>query len=154
MRCWPASSRAAAWFERALAARPDYAEAHTNYGVLLESLGRSDDAIAHFKKALTARPDHAIALGNMGRLLMRRGRPNEAIWHFDRLHRLQPDNPAAADSLAAAYAAAGDVKRAATLEHEALQLAIAARSDELARVIRGRLQEYEDAAANGSTRLP
>jgi len=85
---------------------------------------------------------------------MRRGNPNEAIRHFERLQRFQPDNPAVLDSLAGSYAAAGQPDRAVAMAHAALQRAIAAGNDQLAREIRGRLLQYEEQQASSANIRP
>ena len=128
---------------QAIAARPGFAEAHTNLGVLLDAGGRSDEALEQFRKALESRPDHQVAHGNLARLLMRRGRPDQAIRHFEHLQRLQPDNAALLGNLAAAYSATGLASRAVQTAQNALQKAIAANNEPLARELRARMQEYE-----------
>lgn len=46
-------------FRRALAAQPDYAEAHHNLANALRSTGRVDEAVVHFHRALALRPGPA-----------------------------------------------------------------------------------------------
>ena len=46
---------------RALAIKPDYAEAHSNLGNVLQHLGRLEEAVACYQKALDAKPDDAGA---------------------------------------------------------------------------------------------
>ena len=41
-----------ALIRKAVAARPDYAEAHNNLGVQLIALGRKDEALASFRAAV------------------------------------------------------------------------------------------------------
>jgi len=53
-------------YDRALALRPDYAEAHTNRGVTLHVLKRFDEALQCYAHALAARPDFAEAHYNEG----------------------------------------------------------------------------------------
>ena len=53
-------------YDRALALRPDYAEAHTNLGVTLHALKRFDDALQSHERALAVRPDFAEAHYNEG----------------------------------------------------------------------------------------
>jgi Flp pilus assembly protein TadD len=141
---------------RAIAARPAFPEAHTNLGVLLEATGRPDEAAAEYRRALESRPDHAAAHANLGRLLMRRGRADQAIRHFENLQRSQPDNPVVLRNLAAAYAALGETGRAVKTAQAALQRAIAANNEPLARELRAQLQDYETRGAADSApgRLP
>jgi hypothetical protein len=53
-------------YDRALALRPDYAEAHTNRGVTMHVLERFDEALQCYERALAARPDFAEAHYNEG----------------------------------------------------------------------------------------
>jgi Flp pilus assembly protein TadD len=141
-------SRASDAFEhltRAIAAKPTYAEAHANLGVLLEATGRPVEALDHYKKALESRPDNAAALANLARLQMRRGRPDQAVGHYEHLQRLQPDNAVVLASLAAAYAADNQPGRAVRTAHAALQRALAAKNETLARELNAKIQEYEAA---------
>ncbi len=48
-------------YEKALAIKPDYAEAYNNMGLVLKDKGESDAAIESFKKALKIKPDYASA---------------------------------------------------------------------------------------------
>ena len=57
---------ALAQYDRALALRPDYAEAHTNRGVTLHTLKRFDEALQCYARAIAARPDFAEAHYNEG----------------------------------------------------------------------------------------
>jgi hypothetical protein len=52
---------AAASFERALALRPEYAEAHYNLGCVFEDLGRLNEALARMARALEIKPDYSQA---------------------------------------------------------------------------------------------
>lgn len=57
--------RAAACYERALAADPDFAEVHYNYGLLLCEMGRIPDAEAHVGRAVALRPGFAEAQSSL-----------------------------------------------------------------------------------------
>ena len=140
----------------AIAVKPTYAEAHSNLGVLLEATGRPDEAFDHYRKALESRPDNAAALANLSRLLIRRGRPDQAVDHLERLQRLQPENPVVLGNLAAAYAADGQASRAVRSAREALQRALAAKNEALARQLGTMLQEFEqlEQAGRGNGSLP
>jgi len=52
---------ALATYERALAIRSNYAEAHSNSLVTLHELQRFDDALASYDRPLTLRRDYAAA---------------------------------------------------------------------------------------------
>ena len=87
---------------------------------------------------------------------MRRGRPDQAIDHLERLQRLQPENPVVLGNLAAAYAANGQVSRAVRSAREAMQRAVAAKNEALARQLGTMLQEFEqrEQAGGGNGSLP
>ena len=52
---------------RALATKPDYAEAFSNMGVSLKGQGKLKEAIEAYNKALAIKPDLAEAYNNKGR---------------------------------------------------------------------------------------
>lgn len=57
------------YLERALAIKPDHAEAHNNRGFALGKLKRRDEALASYDKAIALKPDYADAYYNRGILL-------------------------------------------------------------------------------------
>jgi tetratricopeptide (TPR) repeat protein len=81
--------------DRALALRPDFAEAWSNRGALLKSVGRHADALESFSRALGLQPDHVSVLNNRAALLQELGRNQEALADYDRALALQPDYPEA-----------------------------------------------------------
>ena len=77
--------------DRALALRPDYAEAHLNRGNALNGLGRFDKALASYDRALAVRPDYAEAFANRGLTLHELQRYEEALANHDQALALRPD---------------------------------------------------------------
>ena len=59
--------------KKAIAIKPEYAEAHSNLGLTLQELGRLEDARASYNKAIVIKPDLAEAHSNLGLLLMQTG---------------------------------------------------------------------------------
>ena len=53
-------------YNKALAIKPDYAEAYNNMGVTLKEQGKLEEAIEAYNKALAIKPDYAEAYNNMG----------------------------------------------------------------------------------------
>jgi len=104
---------AIAGFERAIAARPDYPEAHNNLGIALESSGRSAEAATHYRAALESRPNLAAAHNNLGRLLLARGEVGNAMAEFRLALRARPDNADAQFNLGRALIANGQPREAA-----------------------------------------
>jgi Flp pilus assembly protein TadD len=69
-------------FQKALAIKPDLAEADYYLGTILAGCGRIDEAIAHYQTALKIRPDLAEAHYHLGVILARLGRTDEAVGHY------------------------------------------------------------------------
>ena len=69
-------------YQRALELKPDYAEAHNNWGAALATRGRIDEAIGHYQQALQINPGYAQAHYNLGLALAARGRTDEAAAHY------------------------------------------------------------------------
>ena len=60
------TDEALASYDRALALKPDYAEAFYNRGNALQELKRTDEAVASYDRALALKPDYAEAHSNRG----------------------------------------------------------------------------------------
>jgi len=85
------AAEAAASFERALALRPNYAEALNNLGNLQREAGRLDEAAALYQKALNFRPDLPELHNNLGGIHDQAGRLDEAAACFRRALAAKPD---------------------------------------------------------------
>jgi predicted O-linked N-acetylglucosamine transferase (SPINDLY family) len=83
---------AADLFKGAVAARPNDAAAHSNYGNVLCDLGRWRDALALYERALQLDPRYWKAYNNRGRALRALGELDAALESYDRLVRMQPDD--------------------------------------------------------------
>ena len=84
-------------------------------------------AIAHYEKACAANPESTDAQNNLAWILatcrdesLRNGR--RAMKLARRANQIKPNDPATLDTLAAAYAAAGDFQNAIKAQLEAIQL--------------------------------
>jgi tetratricopeptide (TPR) repeat protein len=75
---------------RALEPPPDDPVAWNNRGVILDMLGRSDEAMTCYERALRVAPDDGYALNNMAAILNRRGEYRRALEVFDRVLRTHP----------------------------------------------------------------
>ncbi len=84
---------------KALAIKPDYAEAHNNLGVALQELGKLDEAVASYHKALAIEPDYAEAHNNLGGALQELGKLDESITAYRESLRIKPDYDTAAVNL-------------------------------------------------------
>ncbi len=83
---------AIAAFQRAIAAAPDYANAHYNLGNVFREQGSLTEAIATFEKALAADAGHSGAPAALGQTLSAAGRSAEAIGYFERALELLPED--------------------------------------------------------------
>jgi predicted O-linked N-acetylglucosamine transferase (SPINDLY family) len=77
--------------DRAIALRPEYAEAFSNRGNVLQKLERLDEALASYDRAIALRPDYAEAFSNRGNVLQKLNRLDEALASHDRAIALRPD---------------------------------------------------------------
>ena len=82
---------AVASYQKALAIKPDYAEAHSNLGLSLKDLEWLDEAAASCRKALTIKPDLAEAHNNLGNVLRCLGELDEAIMSYQKALAIRPD---------------------------------------------------------------
>jgi len=93
---------AATHFEKALTIRPDYPEALLNFGVVLDEMGRVEDAIREQREAIRLRPDNAVAHMNLAVSLSHMpGGVAQVLAEFRTALRLNPNLAEAHFALAA-----------------------------------------------------
>jgi tetratricopeptide (TPR) repeat protein len=90
-------------FLEALRLNPDNAKAHISLGNILESRGRTDEALEHYTRASELDSTDAIARINIGNILLNKEKTAEAIAHYAAAVHLAPDNGYAHYNLAQAY---------------------------------------------------
>lgn len=82
--------------QRAIAAAPQHAGAHMNYGGVLKRLGRLNEAAAAFERAAALRADAPVpALRQLASVLIDLGRGEEAVACCTRILALAPKDPVA-----------------------------------------------------------
>lgn len=81
---------AVAHLRRAIAARPDFAEAHFNLGNALASRGRMGDAVVHYQRVVELLPDFAGGHFNLANSLASQGQFKLAEKHYRRTIELHP----------------------------------------------------------------
>jgi Flp pilus assembly protein TadD len=114
------AGRARAAFEKALALKPDLAEANNDLGALLARGGDVDAAITRFRAALASIPEYPDALNNLGYALLLSGRDQEARGLYEKALALQPDFPEALNNLGLLLGRAGDLAGAERYFRDAL----------------------------------
>jgi tetratricopeptide (TPR) repeat protein len=84
---------ALAAFDRVVALRPDWAEAHFNRGFLRQKLNDHEAALEAFDQALAHNPDHDRALYGKALSLIATKRQDDAVAPLQRNTKLQPMSP-------------------------------------------------------------
>ncbi len=85
------AARAVELFDRAIAIRPDFPEAHDNRGTALYALDRFEAAAASYDRAIALKPGQPGAHANRGNALQALGRGPEALADYDAAIALKPD---------------------------------------------------------------
>jgi tetratricopeptide (TPR) repeat protein len=122
---------ARASYGRALAIRPDFAEAHQNLGMVLatasmkvanalRSIGRLDEAVAGYRRALQSKPDLAAAHIELGTALRLQQRTDESEASCRKALDLDPNSVAALAVLAELRADTGRFAAAEELYKRAI----------------------------------
>jgi Flp pilus assembly protein TadD len=136
-------------YRRAVELRPDNAEARSNLGRILTTTGDDAAALDEFRRALELRPDLPAAVAGLSWVLATSAdanlrRPAEAVKAGERAAAMTLNaDPSVLDTLAAAYASAGDFDRAVTTARAALDGATRLRMSTLAEHVRARLSLFE-----------
>ena len=82
---------ALASYARAIALKPDYADAYNNRGNTLRDLGRLDEALASYDKAIALQSNYAEALSNRGGALVDLKRHEDAVASYAAALAIAPD---------------------------------------------------------------
>jgi tetratricopeptide (TPR) repeat protein len=98
------------------------AEAHRNFGVVLSTQGRLQEAIGQYERALQLNPDYGEAHGKLGNVLLREGKLQEAISHYEQALRINPGYLEAHNNLGSALVRVGKVEEAISQWEQALRI--------------------------------
>ena len=136
-------------YRRSLLLKPNDAVTLASLASLLWSRHEIETAIGHYRRALELDPDLPAALVDLAWILATSERadiraPLEAVRLAERAVQLTDDhNSTVLDTLAAAYAAAGELDRAIATAQRALAVASVSGPRELVEDIRARLDRYK-----------
>jgi tetratricopeptide (TPR) repeat protein len=142
-------TEAGAHLTAALWLDPNSAQAHYYLGQVFVQGGKIDDAITHFEEALRLVPDWIEPMNNLAWFLAVSKQtsihnPDKAVQLAQRCCELTSyKEPQLLDTLAAAYAAAGDFGKAVETTEKALQLCQSSKQNALRKEIENRLALYK-----------
>ena len=147
------TDEAVATFEKVLKASPQDVDAHYRLGIALRRQGKFTAALAHWREGLRLRPDNIILLNDTACLLatspeasVRNGK--EAVELAKKCVALSGGKvPELLDTLAAAYAEAGQFPEAVKTAEEALALATSQKKAGLVEDLRARIKLYKSGSA-------
>lgn len=112
--------QAEAAYRRALALKPDHAEAHYNLGLLLHVRGAFAEAMGALQSAAKFRPRHPPTQRALGDVLREQGRIEEALSAYMRAVALAPADAEARANCGSALKELGRLREAAAAYREAL----------------------------------
>ncbi|MDP6675778.1 MAG: tetratricopeptide repeat protein [Gammaproteobacteria bacterium] len=78
-------------YEKAIQLKPDYAEAFSNRGGVLQELGQLEEAVESCNKAIQLKPDNPVTYNNRGNALRDLGRLEEALKDYEKAILLNSD---------------------------------------------------------------
>ena len=113
---------AEASYKRAIALKPNFAEAHNNLGNTLNNLGNLQEAEASFKYAIKLEPNYAEAYNNLGNTLKDLGKLQEAEASFKYAIKLEPNNAEPHSNLGIVLEKHGKFEEAETSNRKAIEL--------------------------------
>ena len=106
----------------ALRCAPNHWGALYTYAVLLQDLGRDEEAIGYYGKVVRLNPNHANSQNNYGAALLRSNRLEEALAHCTRAAALDPGSPFVKINLGNIHRLMQDYQAARTCFAEAISL--------------------------------
>ncbi len=142
-------SAAITQYRMALQIKPNYAEAHNNIGTALLQEGQAAEALSHYQEALQIEPANAKVRNNLAWLMatcpdasLRNG--GKAVELARQANKLSGGaDPGVLDTLAAAFAEAGNFGDAIRTAEKAMELARATGRQQLLEELKGELKRYQ-----------
>ncbi|MDA9989519.1 tetratricopeptide repeat protein [Paracoccaceae bacterium] len=109
-------------YYKALAIKPDYAEAYNNIGISLKELSRLDESVKAYNKALAIKPDYAEAYNNMGTTLKEQEKLEEAKEAYNKALTIKPDSAEIYKNIGNILKEQGNLEDAITVFKKATEL--------------------------------
>ncbi|MEG4997434.1 tetratricopeptide repeat protein [Microcoleus sp. B4-D4] len=109
-------------YEKAIAIKPDWAEAYANIGSARSQQGNLDAAIAYYQKAVSFKPELEVLHFNLGNSFLQLCRYEEAIIHYQNTLKIKPDWPEVHANLGSCFSMLGRLEEALTSYQQALTL--------------------------------
>ena len=78
-------------YNQILKIEPNHINANNNLGVLLQGIGRSEEAITYFQQVIKHAPNHAKACNNLGNVYHQLGKNKEAINFHEKAIEIDPN---------------------------------------------------------------
>jgi tetratricopeptide (TPR) repeat protein len=138
-------------YSQALRRAPDYARIHHNLGRALARAGDLAEALAHYRRAADLKPDWPVALNDAAKIMATHSdseirNVDEAIRFAERAAELTArQNVSILDTLALAYAGAGQFDQAVKTIETAIALASATQAGSRVDYLRKKLELYRQA---------
>jgi tetratricopeptide (TPR) repeat protein len=107
---------------KALAFKPDYAEAYSNLGLTLHEQKKFDEAVTSCSKAIVIKPDLAEAYYNLGNSFKELGKINDALDNYNKATTIKPDYPEVYINLGIALKGLGQLDVAVANYNKALAI--------------------------------
>ena len=109
-------------YEKALAIKPDWAEAYGNIGSARSQQGDLDAAIAYYQKAVALKPELEVLHFNLGNSYLQQNKYEEAITYYQNTLKIKPDWPEVHANLGSCFSMQGRLEEALVSYQQALGL--------------------------------
>lgn len=103
--------------------KPDFADAHNNYALVLQDQRKIEQAIFHYNQCLKLNPKSGQAHSNLGSVFFECEKFEQALIHFENAIAIDPENAAAANNVGVIHFESGDVTKALEYFKKATEIA-------------------------------
>ncbi|WP_449416262.1 tetratricopeptide repeat protein [Phormidium nigroviride] len=107
-------------YQRAIAVKPDWAEAYANIGSARMQQGNLEEAIQYYRKAIAIKPQLEALHFNIANALLHQGKYEEAISNYQEAIKHKPDWPDAIANMGNAFSMQGKLEEAIATYQQAL----------------------------------